>query len=108
MGMLAAPRPVAVIRPPDVSDLAGTTVSVLRVWPGSPAERAGLREGDAIQTLPQEPADVLRLWCDAQRQRPGDAVPLSVTRSNPSDATFGASPQELWSDATFGASPQRR
>ncbi len=82
MGALAAPRPVAVIRPPDVRDVAGTSVTVMRVWPGGAADRAGIREGDRIRGitrpatrigldsgLPQDAVDVLRVWRDAAADR---------------------------------------
>src|SRR5687768_10323245 len=61
MGSLATPKPFAVIRPPDVSDLLGKDVSVIHVVPGGAAERAGLREGDVIAPLPASAADVLRI-----------------------------------------------
>ncbi|HYE88401.1 MAG TPA: protein kinase [Vicinamibacterales bacterium] len=78
MGPLAAPRPVAVIRPPNVNDVVGTTVTVQRVRPGGPAERAGLRVGDVVRELPHDPAEVLRIWRDSQRQKPSDPVPLGT------------------------------
>lgn len=74
MGTLAAPRPVAVIRPPDLRDALGSTISVLRVWPGGAADRAGVREGDIIRALPIEPAEVLRIWRDQQRVAPADPI----------------------------------
>ncbi|MGH9221722.1 MAG: protein kinase domain-containing protein, partial [Vicinamibacterales bacterium] len=43
---LAAPRPVAVIRPPDVSALPDGPLTVLQVFPGSPADGDGIRAGD--------------------------------------------------------------
>jgi hypothetical protein len=44
---VAAPRPIAVVRPPDVSALfAGAQVMVVGVVPGGPAEREGFVEGD--------------------------------------------------------------
>jgi hypothetical protein len=43
----AAPSPIAVIRPPDVRDrVAGKPVIALRVVPGGPAARVGIRDGD--------------------------------------------------------------
>jgi GAF domain-containing protein/predicted Ser/Thr protein kinase len=44
-GLHAAPRPVAVIRPPDAGAAAGAPV-VTQVFPGSAADRAGVRVGD--------------------------------------------------------------
>ena len=55
MGMLSEPRPVAVIRPPDVRTAAGQPVTITHIWPGGAADRAGLRVGDIVNTLPPEP-----------------------------------------------------
>lgn len=91
LGTLAAPRPVAVIRPPEASGVAGQAVTVLRVFPGSPAGRAGLVEGDralGITTphsrigfdggLPGDAADVLRVWRAVQSLPSGEALQLDV------------------------------
>lgn len=78
MGALAAPQPVAVIRPPDVKGAAGSIVTVLRVQPGSAADRAGIHAGDAIRTLPGDAGDVLRVWRDQYRMAPGQALTLDV------------------------------
>jgi hypothetical protein len=45
---VAAPRPVAVIRPPDVDAMADGRVIVQRVFPGSPADAAGIGNGDQV------------------------------------------------------------
>ena len=92
MGTLAAPRPVAVIRPPNVTDAAGTPVTVLRVQPGSAAERAGLRVGDQIRGMTLEASrigfdnglspnseDVLRVWRNVQRMSKSAPLRLDVT-----------------------------
>lgn len=79
MATLAEPRPVAVIRPPDVNAAAGQSVTVTRVWPGGAADRAGIRAGDVIRELPADPADVLRTWREAQHLRPGAPLALSIT-----------------------------
>jgi Protein kinase domain len=51
-GRHAAPRPIAVIRPPDASALiAGSAITVLRVVPESPAQRAGLVDGDRASRI---------------------------------------------------------
>jgi GAF domain-containing protein len=73
-GTLAAPRPVAVIRPPDAREAVGATVSVLRVWPGGPADRAGVSEGDVLRALPADAAEMLRIWRDQQQAAPTDPV----------------------------------
>ncbi len=46
LARLAAPRPMAVIRPPDIGSLTGTAVTVVDVFPGSAADRLGVRAGD--------------------------------------------------------------
>jgi len=97
MGTLAAPRPVAVIRPPDVRDVAGTPVTVTRVSPGGPADRAGIREGERIRGitrptprigldsgLPQDATDVLLVWRELQKIAPGEALNLDVMGADPS------------------------
>jgi hypothetical protein len=93
MGVLAEPGPVAVIRPPDAADAAGASVTVVRVWPGGAADRAGLRVGDRVRGLtrpatrigldnglPPDPGDVLRVWRDVQEIAPGEPLQLDVTR----------------------------
>ncbi|MDO8679942.1 MAG: protein kinase [Acidobacteriota bacterium] len=93
MGTLAAPRPVAVIRPPDVSRIEGADVTVARVWPGGRAERAGLQAGMRVGAivnssgetlsladgLPADSAGVLRVWREMHRLRPGSAITIEVT-----------------------------
>ncbi|MDP2318963.1 MAG: protein kinase [Acidobacteriota bacterium] len=86
MGMLAEPRPVAVIRPPDVRAAAGQPITVTRVWPGGAADRAGLRVGDLLRTLPPDPADSLRTWREMQQQRPGVPLALSITSAATGEA----------------------
>jgi hypothetical protein len=97
MGTLAAPRPVAVIRPPDLSGMIGTSVTVVRVQPGGPAARAGIREGERIRGitrpatrigfdsgLPQDAADVLSAWRALQQMAPGETLNLDVAGADPS------------------------
>ena len=79
MGGLAEPRPVAVIRPPDVRAAAGQPITVTRVWPGGAADRAGVRVGDHLRTLPPNPADSLRIWRELQQLHPGAPLALSIT-----------------------------
>lgn len=55
-------------------------VVVESVVHGSPAERAGLRTGDAILTLDGEPAPAGRLQVLAARLEPGDSILLRVRR----------------------------
>lgn len=97
MATLAAPRPVAVIRPPDLSGMIGADVTVIRVQPGGPADRAGIRQGDRIRGitrpatrigldsgLPRDAADVLRVWRAMQEIAPGETLNLDVTGADPS------------------------
>ncbi len=92
MATLAAPRPTAVIRPPDLSRVIGTGVTVLRVQPGGPADRAGINEGDRLRGLtgsasrigldaglPQNPSDVLRVWRAVQQIAPGERFTIDLT-----------------------------
>ena len=85
MGMLSEPRPVAVIRPPDVRTAAGQPVTITHIWTGGAADRAGLRVGDIVNTLPPEPSEGLRVWREVQALRPGAPLTLTVT-----SATGGA------------------
>ena len=91
MGTIAVPRPVAVIRPPDLSGMIGSDVTVLRVRPGGAADRAGIREGERIRGitrpvtrigldsgLPREAADVLIVWRELQHMAPGETLNLDV------------------------------
>ena len=74
MGTLAAPTPFAVIRPPRIKDVAGTTATVLRVQPNGSADRAGIREGADFHQIPGDPHQVLRLWRELQRHPPGSPL----------------------------------
>ena len=77
LATLAAPRPVAVIRPPDVGQFDRPAAFVLRVQPGGEAAGAGMGEGDAVVSVQAEqpfpgmfstdPAEMLRLWRDLQQ-----------------------------------------
>ena len=91
MGQLAAPHPVAVIRPPDLHSVVGQHVTVVRVVAGSRADRAGLREGERIRGitrpttrigldsgLPRDAADALLVWRELQKIAPGETLNLDV------------------------------
>ena len=112
MGTLAAPRPIAVIRPPNVRDVMGSDVSVQRIFPGGAAERAGLREGDVILTLPRNANDILRLWRDQQRIRPADPITLnaggsSVTIERPAIWSIDNPPRRIGPGRKKGLGPGR-
>ncbi len=79
MGVVSEPQPVAVIRPPDLRGAAGQDVTVTQVWPGGPADRAGIKPGDVIRRLPPDSRDVLIVWREVQALTPG--APLSLTVS---------------------------
>src|SRR6188474_2150395 len=51
MATLAAPRPVAVIRPPDIGAVMGSHIEVMRIAPNGPAEHAGLHAGERVLRL---------------------------------------------------------
>lgn len=54
---------------------------VTSVFSGSPAEVAGLRSGDIIDSVDGEPLSTnMSLWTMVQMQAPGDSVDLAVTR----------------------------
>src|SRR5688572_11660222 len=95
-GTLAEPRPVAVIRPPDVSSIAGQPVIVRRVFPYATADRSGIVEGDRVRGLtipsgpgvvldnglPQDPREVLRIWRNMQRLSSVVALHVDVEGEN--------------------------
>jgi membrane-associated protease RseP (regulator of RpoE activity) len=56
-------------------------VVIARVVPGSPAERAGLRAGDAIVAVDGDNAAALRVQLLGARLAPGDSVRLVIERS---------------------------
>lgn len=96
MGPLAAPRPVAVIRPPDVSDLTGSSVSAIRVQPGGAAELAGIRVGDTTGALPSDAEGVLRVWRDAQRVPPGRDLSLQLKSTDGTSRDVTVSQPAIW------------
>ncbi|HUQ86502.1 MAG TPA: protein kinase [Vicinamibacterales bacterium] len=105
MGPLAAPRPVAVIRPPDVGEAAGQTIAAMDVRTGGPADRAGVAEGDVIRAVPADAADVLRIWRDQQRIAPGDAVSFLFAGANGSHRAITIERPPIWAmdDPPWGA-----
>ncbi len=61
---------------------ASSGLGVAAVIPGSPAERAGLSEGDIVVTFDGNPVGAAQELTRAVRQRkPGDRVALGVTRN---------------------------
>jgi GAF domain-containing protein len=101
MGTLAAPRPFAVIRPPNLREVIGATVAVERLYPGGTAEQAGLQLGEPIRALPRDPGEILRVWRDQQRILPGeplalDAAGRSVTIERPAIWQMTDPPWSAW------------
>src|SRR5688500_1969821 len=104
MGPLAAPRPVAVIRPPQVANAIDSGVTVLGVTPGGTADRAGLKVGDRVNSLHSiatgtgddhvrrqlgvglppdaDPERVLRIWRDTQQIDRAASLELRIIRSD--------------------------
>ncbi len=99
MGAMAEPRPVAVIRPPDVRGTVGQPVSVTRVWPGGVADRAGIRVGDIVRRLPSDPSGVLRSWRDTQQVAPGTALALTITNADGATRAVVLEQPAIWSMA---------
>lgn len=63
------------------SSMCEPQVWVERVMQGSPAERAGLRVGDAIVALDDQPLPAARLQAVAGRLHPGDSLRFRVDRN---------------------------
>ena len=118
-GMLAAPRPVAVIRPPDAGEaLAQGLATVVRVRPEGAAERAGIRAGDQPRVITHsgstidlglpDPAggeDVLRLWRQAQQIAPGTPLQLDMSRADGAARVYTIAQPAIWAmdDPPWGA-----
>jgi len=69
---------------------AGSQITVSSVSSRSPAEKAGLHEGDILITLDGQPA-IRALFAWPQEHRPGDTVKLRVRRKNSEiDLSFAA------------------
>ena len=67
---------------------------VADVWPGGPADRAGLRQGDVITTVDGQPAaDATSVNYAVGTRRPGEAVSVAVRRGGkPETLTVRAEP----------------
>jgi serine protease Do len=64
-----------------LKDMRGALVG--GVGPGSPAEKAGLKEGDVITTFNgKKVADSRRLKLEVARTQPGETVPVTVLRDS--------------------------
>ena len=58
---------------------AGSQITVSSVVPGTPAEKAGLREGDILMTVDGQPA-LRTLFSWPQEHRPGDVIKFHIRR----------------------------
>ena len=115
MGTLAAPRPVAVIRPPDIGAVMGSQIEVMRIAPGGPAEHAGLHGGDRILGIGSEvdlrslqatdPQMALRAWRDVQRIAPGATLDLAVSGAGGATRVVTIARPAIWAmdDPPWGA-----
>jgi hypothetical protein len=119
MGALAEPRPIAVIRPPNVHDVvADGEVAVRRVWPGGAAERAGVGIGDRVQAMTRPIArigvnvrsagdgrDVLLLWRAVQQIGPGEPLQLDLSQHGGASRAFTIDQPAIWAidNAPWGA-----
>ena len=86
MNELAEPPPVGFAHLPNVAAAMGRPITITNVWPGSPAERAGLSVGMIVTgvadasgrrvewgaTLPDDAVAVLRVWAETYRLSPRD------------------------------------
>jgi C-terminal processing protease CtpA/Prc len=88
----------------DLENQRGAAV-VRDLWPGSPAEQAGLRRGDEIVAIDnQQIRDFRDLTAAMQDHEPGDRVQLTIDR-NGQERNLRvrlASPQDLGQDARRG------
>lgn len=69
-------------------------LEVLRVEPGGPADRAGLRAGDLIRGVDGAPIESRRGGEAFGRMSPGERVRLTISRSDGSAASLFVTPRE--------------
>jgi len=80
---------------------SGPPPVVIEVMPGSPVERAGVREGDILVTVNGQSATVTRVQSAARRIAPGDTVRIRIRRGGrerdivvvPEARQFGRAPR---------------
>ncbi|HET9704374.1 MAG TPA: protein kinase [Vicinamibacterales bacterium] len=120
MGPFAVPRPIEVIRPPDLAHVLGQPVEVLGVVNGGAAARAGLRDGDQLRAfgtpaarigldagLPGNAADALRVWRATQHLPPSAALELEISRAGQTRSVVTAQPP-VWAEDAALAGPWLR
>jgi hypothetical protein len=106
MNELAEPPPVGFAHLPNVAAAMGRPVTITNIWPGSPADRAGLQVGMLVtgirhasggrvdwgETLPADAVGTMRVWAQTYRMSPTNQVTLTVV-DRP-----GAPPREVTLD----------
>jgi hypothetical protein len=124
LSWLAAPRPISVIRPPDVRSALGSAVTVVGVAPGGAARRAGIAVNDRIAyfeapvagiaetwdirlDVPRlaDPEYVLSMWRDSQRLDRTADILFGVTGSDGATREVRLNQPAIWqiTDAPWGA-----
>ena len=92
MNELGEPAAVGVAHLPDLRTVLDRPVTVTEVWPGSPADRAGLAPGAVITAvesaggiqlaigpaLPADPLETMAVWRTMYRLKPTGAITLTV------------------------------
>ena len=64
-------------------DPSGTQARIVAVVEGSPADLAGLRAGDLVDSIDGESIGAsMSLWTLVQMHEPGDQIALAVTRNS--------------------------
>lgn len=95
LASLGEARRFAALRPPDVRAAAGRPATIAHVWPGGPADRAGVRPGmivtgvrgpsgnaiDLAEGIPSDSGATLRLWRESWLLGPNDPVSLDLIDS---------------------------
>lgn len=103
MNELAEPPPVGFAHLPSVAAAMGRPVTITNIWPGSPADRAGLEVGMIVTAvtdtsgrrvewgaaLPADAVGTLRVWAETYRLAPKARVTLTVVEAP------GSAPREV-------------
>ena len=121
MGPFSVPRPIEVIRPPDLANVLGQPVDVLGVVSGGAAARAGLRDGDRLRAfgtpaarigldsgLPRDAADALRMWRATQHLSPATSLELEVTGLDGQTRSVVTEQPAVWAEDSALAGPWLR
>lgn len=101
LASLGEARIFAALRPPDVRSASGQPATIARVWPGGPADRAGVRPGmivtairgpagqviDLADGIPSGSDEILRLWRESWSLGPSGRVSLDLVDAGGRPAT---------------------